>query len=312
MARGGGIFLLIVVALVANAVAQEVDYGYCTPYPGDSSSLCYDYVTAYSDNVFFYTNHSVTRDEQQQYYLGNVSQLSILLNSANASCRPLLAPFLCVNLFAPCITKSNQGVTVVVRQPVCKSYCTPVHTQCDYLLNSPLVKYELSSYADAQPFLTCASTDPNVDNLETFPDTGYVLSGVSIPCGPTTPPFFPATTPTVNNVPTPATVNNVPTPAATNTNTPTPAAATTTGTTSTASNTPTGSTTAATPTDVSTGSTPTATPTDTGSLTTSTTVAPTTTVAGGTPTTAVTADAGIAGLAFVVASVGLGAVALFV
>jgi hypothetical protein len=177
---------LALIALIGAAMAQPVDktYGYCDTWTGGE---CAAWMTGYNTNVFFYTP-AVPKDQQRAQLASSLTTLSQFAGIASGQCGTVLMPFVCANLFTPCLQYNNAAINMTIRQPTCQSVCLDVHVKCQILLNNPLVKAQLNAVPQLVPFLYCNSTDPYTDNLPSFPDApGYDILGQAVPCSSTLP-----------------------------------------------------------------------------------------------------------------------------
>jgi len=198
------ILVLAFFALVGVSLSQQVNdtFGYCDVWLGGE---CAAWMTSYDTNVFFYTP-AVPRDQQRAELASSLTKLSAFANIAAGDCGLVLMPFVCANLFTPCMQYNNSMVDMTIRRPTCQSVCLDVHVKCQILLNNPLVKSQLSAVPQLQAFLQCNATDPYTNNLPSFPDApGYLIDGQAVPCSDTLPipaspivPPAPAVAPAVN------------------------------------------------------------------------------------------------------------------
>jgi len=149
-------------------------------------------VQNYINNVFFYTP-AISKAQQQ----GNLVNASTLFNQLvqairSTDCQAVALPFLCQNLFTPClnITNAIAGDTttfdLVVRQPICLEHCVPLETICQEILTSSLIMSQIAQYPDAVRFMNCSSFDVNINNVITFPPApgwiGQFNGGGSVQC----------------------------------------------------------------------------------------------------------------------------------
>jgi len=180
------ILVLAFFALVGVSLSQQVNdtFGYCDVWLGGE---CAAWMASYNTNVFFYTP-AVPRDTQRAQLASSLTSLSQFAGIAAGDCGLVLMPFVCANLFTPCMQYNTSTVDMTIRRPTCQSVCLDVHVKCQFLLNNPLVKSQLSAVPQLQAFLECNATDPYINNLPSFPDApGYVIDGQAVPCSDTLP-----------------------------------------------------------------------------------------------------------------------------
>jgi len=186
-------FLASFCILRARAAPAEV-FGYCAPYPStlENADICAPYVQAYASSVFFYTP-SVTPAIQQDGLVNATTLFNSLVQALrSADCKLVALPFMCQNLFPPCLNYTNAtaadgtSFNLVVREPLCIEHCIPLETICEEILTSSLIMSQIAVYPDALRFMNCTSLDPHINNIPTFPSApGWVAEfngAQSVPC----------------------------------------------------------------------------------------------------------------------------------